>query len=57
MTDRIEDTPNSATYVLTTGLIHELRTKARRRGISVSELVRELLTKALQGDTDGTAND
>lgn len=47
MTDRIEDTPTSATYVLTAGLVFALKQEAGRRGISISELVRELLTTAL----------
>ena len=47
MRDRIEDTPTTAAYVLTAGLVFALKQEAGRRGISISELVRELLTAAL----------
>lgn len=47
MEDRIEDTPTSATYVLTAGLVFALKQEAARRGISISEFVRDLLTAAL----------
>lgn len=48
MGDQIEQTPTSATYVLTAGLVFALKQEAGRRGISVSELVRELLSAAIR---------
>jgi len=47
MTERMEDTPTTASYVLTVGLVFALRQEAARRGVSLSELVRDLLTAAL----------
>jgi hypothetical protein len=44
MTDRIEQTPASATFVLTAGLVFALKQIAAERKVSVSELAREILT-------------
>lgn len=47
MTERMEDTPTTASYVLTVGLVFALKQEAAARGLSMSELVRDLLTAAL----------
>jgi hypothetical protein len=47
MTDRIEQTPASATFVLTAGLVFELKQIAAAKQVSVSELVRDILSSAL----------
>jgi len=46
------DAPKTATFLINTGLKFKTNREARRRGISVSELVRELLTKALEKSDD-----
>lgn len=58
MTEQLmEDTPAQATHILTVGLLFKLKREARRRDISVSALVRQLLGESLKEDTDGSAND
>lgn len=47
MTVSLEQTPTSATYVLTAGLVFALKQEAKRRKVSVSELVRDLLAESL----------
>ena len=49
MDELIERTPAQASFVLTAGLVFDLRQEAKRRGVSVSELVRNALTDALAG--------
>ena len=43
----IEQTPAQGSFTLTAGLMHALRQEAARRGMTLSELVREILTEAL----------
>jgi hypothetical protein len=50
MADRIEQTPASATFVLTAGLVFALKQIAAARGVSVSELAREYLTAGVVVD-------
>lgn len=50
MTQTIEQTPTSATFVITVGLLFALKQEAAKRGISVSELVRDLLNAAISGE-------
>lgn len=47
MASEIEQTSTNATFVLTVGLLFALRQEAAIRGVSVSELVRDLLNEAL----------
>jgi hypothetical protein len=47
MADRIEQTPASATFVLTAGLVFALKQIAASKKVSVSELVREYLSAAV----------
>ena len=49
MDELIERTPAQASFVLTAGLVFDLRQEAKRRGVSVSELVRNALTESLAG--------
>ena len=55
MADKIEQTPTSATYVLTAGLVFALKRIAEQRGISASELVRVYLTEAIAGEKEKAA--
>jgi predicted DNA binding CopG/RHH family protein len=55
MTETIEQTPASATYVLTAGLVFALKQIAAARGISASELVREYLEAAVAGAKEPVA--
>lgn len=48
MAATIEETPTSATFVLTVGLIFTLKQEAAKRKVSVSELVRDLLKDAVE---------
>jgi predicted DNA binding CopG/RHH family protein len=48
MTDTMEKTSTSATFVITVGLLFALKREAAKRGVSVSELVRELLNAAIE---------
>lgn len=55
MKGSLEQTPTSATYVLTAGLVFALKQIAATRGVSVSELVREYLTAAVAGEQKAEA--
>jgi plasmid stability protein len=55
MIERMEDTPTTASYVLTVGLVFALKQEAARRGVSLSELVRDLLTAALAVEKEPVA--
>lgn len=50
MDQSIEQTPTNATFVITVGLLFALRQEAAKRGKSVSELVRDLLTEAMKSE-------
>ncbi len=47
MSQTIEQTPTSATFVITVGLLFALKQLAAERKVSVSELVRDLLNAAV----------
>lgn len=48
MEKTIEQTATTQSFVITVGLLFALRQEASKRGVSVSELVRDLLSAALE---------
>lgn len=51
MIDSIEDAPAQGSFTLTAGIVFALKQEAARRSISISELVREILSEALTQKT------
>ncbi len=47
MAESVEATPAQASFTLTAGIVFALKQEAERRNLSLSQLVREILSEAL----------